>query len=350
MRPTILIGDCPIGTGHPCFIIAEAGVNHNGDVNLAKQLIEVAASAGANAVKFQTFKAETLVSPIAEMAEYQKNNFRKDLSQFEMIQQLELSFDAFRELKEFAQSRGALFLSTPFDVESANFLDEIGVPAFKVSSGDLTDFRLLDCLARKKKPVVLSTGMSDLHEVETAVEVLKAAGSEELAILHCVSNYPADAKDMNLRSIQTLSQVFKVPVGLSDHSLGQTVTLAAVALGACIIEKHFTVNKAMIGPDHKCSLEPHELQTLVQEIRQVEAALGDGRKVPRACERPISEVVRRSIVLAQDVDENECIAAPMLACLRPGTGIPPQFLSSVQGRRLVRSMKKGDVLHWEDII
>jgi N-acetylneuraminate synthase len=263
----IQVGNKLIGPGQPVFVIAEAGVNHNGDLKLARALIDVAVEAGADAVKFQTFRAERLATPDAPKAEYQVQTTGNAESQFEMLRRLELSADAHRELQAYCHERGIIFLSTPFDEEAVDLLDESGVAAFKISSGDLTNSPLLEHVASKGKPVILSTGMSELSELIEAVSVLNTAGCENPVLLHCVSNYPADPAEVNLRAMQTMRSAFDVPVGFSDHTQGIDVALAAVALGACVIEKHFTLDRTMPGPDHRASLEPTELRELVRSIR-----------------------------------------------------------------------------------
>ena len=293
---TIHIDSRKIGWGEPVFIIAEAGVNHNGDLQTAEKMVDVAAEAGADAVKFQTFRADEVVSEAAPKARYQIENTGEGGSQLEMLKRLELSPDAHRKLIERCHARGIMFLSTPFDFPSADLLERLSVPAYKVPSGEITNWPFLEHIASKGKPIILSTGMSDLNEVEQAVKVLRAAGCSELLILHATSSYPATAASSNLRAMQTLSDFFHTPIGLSDHTIGIEVALAATALGACILEKHFTLDRSLPGPDHKASLEPAELRSLVRGIRAVESALGDGRKQPTPSEEDVRRVARRSIV------------------------------------------------------
>ena len=262
------IGDKLIGEEEPCFIIAEAGVNHNGSVELAKKLIDAAKDAGADAVKFQTFKAESVVVKDAQKAEYQKETTGEG-SQYEMIKKLELTEEDFRELADYAKEKDIMFLSSPFDKESVDLLNELDVPAFKVGSGEITNLPLLRYIAKKEKPIILSTGMSTLGEIEEALDVIRSEGVEDIILLHCVSNYPARIEDVNLRALGTLKQAFKLPVGFSDHTLGITAPIAAVALGACVIEKHFTLDRNLPGPDHKASLEPEELKEMAKAIREV---------------------------------------------------------------------------------
>lgn len=343
-KNTIYIEKRKIGSGHPCFIIAEAGVNHNGSLDLARQLIDVAVDAGCDAVKFQTFITEKVCSPDAPKATYQKETTESDESQIDMIRKLELSFEAFRELRDYCIDKGILFLSTPFDYESADFLNELPVPAFKVPSGEITNIYFLEHLARKNKPLIISTGMATMDEVALAVETACAAGNKKIALLQCVSNYPAAPSSMNLTAMHTLANAFGVPVGLSDHSVGIEISIAAAALGACIIEKHFTLDHALPGPDHRASLEPSELVNLVKSIRNVEAALGDGIKQPAAEELNTAQVARRSLVAAERIPAGTAITAEMLDILRPGTGLPPAMRPHVLGRRPHQDIQAGTIL------
>lgn len=336
-----------VGPNHPCFIIAEAGVNHNGSLESARQLIDVAVQAGADAVKFQTFKAERLATPDAPKAEYQLRNTGGTESQYEMLQRLELSEDAHRDLLTYCQERGILFMSTPFDEGSADFLDELNIAVFKIPSGEVTNLPFVEHVARKQKPLIVSTGMADLNEVETAVRTIEASGNPSLILLHCVSNYPASSADANLRAMQTMQETFNVAVGYSDHTLGIEVALAAVALGACVIEKHFTLSRDLPGPDHRASLEPEELAAMVRGIRTVEAALGHGRKEPAASEAEIAAVARRSLVAALDLSAGTELTERMIAIRRPGTGLPAAMLSEIVGRRLRVPARAGALLTLE---
>lgn len=353
MNPnTIEIAGPKIGWGHPCFIIAEAGVNHNGDIELAKRLVDVAAKAGADAVKFQTFRAERVVSATAPKAEYQLQTTDVAESQLEMLRRLELSPEAHRELQTYCQERGVLFMSTPFDEKSADLLDELGVPVFKIGSGEITNWPFLGYVARKGKPIILSTGMSYLSEVDEAVRVIRDAGNDQndqLVLLHCVSNYPADPADANLRAMRTMATAFQVPVGYSDHTPGIEVALAAVALGACVIEKHFTLERNLPGPDHRASLEPHELQALVVGIRTIELALGNGAKQPARSEAGNRVIVRRSLAAAFDIPEGTVLSSDMLKALRPATGISPALVEHVVGGRIRRSLTSGQLIAWSDL-
>lgn len=338
-----------IGKGRPCFIIAEAGVNHNGDVNLAKKLIDVAKEAGADAVKFQTFKAEEVVTKTAEKAAYQKIATGTEESQFDMIKKLELSPEGFRELSGYAKEKGILFLSTPAAKESVDFLDEIGVPAFKVGSGDVTNLPLLRYISQKQKPVILSTGMSTLDEIEEALKIIQHEGVEEIILLHCVSSYPVKVEDTNLRAMETLRDAFKLPIGLSDHSMGITIPIAAVALGACVIEKHFTLDKSLPGPDHRASLEPDELKHMIRAIRDVEKAMGSGIKIPTAKEEENKKVVRRSLVARVDIPKGAIITEEMLDFKRPGLGIEAKHIERVVGAKAKAGFRKDAIITWNKI-
>jgi len=349
MIAKVTIADRFIGEGQPCFIIAEAGVNHNGDANLAKKLIDVAKEAGADAVKFQTFKAEEVVTQDAQKAEYQKETTGAEESQFDMIKKLELTGRDFEELSTYAQEKGIIFLSTPGGKESVDLLDRLGVPAFKVGSGEITNFPLLKHIARRRKPIILSTGMSTLGEVEEALQVLGKEGAEEIVLLHCVSCYPAKMEDMNLKAMQTLRQAFALPVGLSDHTIGITMPIAAVALGACVIEKHFTLDKNLPGPDHRASLEPEELQQMVRAIRDVGKAMGNAIKEPTEEEEKNKKVARRSIVAKVDILEGTIITEEMLGIKRPGTGIEPKYIEEIAGATTKVDIKRNGRITWSKI-
>lgn len=348
MKTKIKTGSKMIGEGEPCFIIAEAGVNHNGDINLAKKLIENAKDARADAVKFQTFKAENVVIKKAEKADYQKTT--KEESQYEILKKLEFTEEDFRELSYYAKEKDILFLSSPFDKESVDLLYELDVPAFKVGSGEITNFPLLRYIARKEKPIILSTGMSTLGEVEEALNAIRNEGVDDIILLHCVSNYPTRIEDVNLSVMETLKQAFKLPVGFSDHTLGITATIAAVALGAAVIEKHFTLDRNLPGPDHKASLEPDELKEMVKAIRDVEKALGDGVKRPTRDEEEIKKVARRSIVAKIAIPKGTIITEDMLDVKRPGTGIEPKYMERVIGRMAKVSIRFGEQIAFEKLL
>lgn len=327
------------------FIIAEAGVNHNGDIHRAKHLIDVAREAGCDAVKFQTFKAEKLVTPHAPKASYQLKTTSAAESHFEMLRCLELSFEHHKKLYDYCLKKGILFMSTPFDEDSADFLDTLGVPVFKIPSGELTNSLFLAHIARKGKPLILSTGMSHLQEVQDAVEIFKKTKNKNFALLHCVSQYPTDPQDVNLKAMDTLAHIFHVPVGFSDHTLGIEISLAAVARGAQIIEKHFTLDRNLKGPDHKASLEPLELKALVRGIRNIEVALGHGRKEPASGENEVAKVSRKSLVAAQDIPMGTSLSEEHLAAKRPGTGLSPAMKPYVLGKKVKVFIRRNQLIH-----
>ena len=280
----------------PCYIIAEAGINHNGDVKRACQLIDVACQSEANAVKFQTFIPDDLLVNDASLADYQRQNVGNQLTQYEMLSDLQLQHEEHRKLFSYCNQNNIDFLSTPFEEKSGDFLHSLDVKAFKIPSGEITNLPFLSHMAEKQKPIILSTGMSSLGEVEAAVEVIEKQGNKEIIILHCVSQYPAPFDDLNLTAMETLNKAFGYPIGFSDHSIGIEASLAAVALGARVIEKHFTLSRSFEGPDHKASLEPNELKALVHCVRNIEKALGNGRKIQQICEENTVTVARKSIV------------------------------------------------------
>jgi len=338
-----------IGEGHPCFVIAEAGVNHNGSLELANQLVEAAAHAGADAVKFQTFQAEKVISAGTPKAEYQKQTTGSTEQQLEMVRRLEMPERMTRSVAAHATSVGIMFLSTAFDEDSVDLLGDIGVPAFKVSSGDVTNLPLLEFIGRKGKPVILSTGMSYLEEVRCAVGTLLAAGCPEFALLHCVSSYPADPREANLRVLRTLRDTFNVPVGFSDHCMDDELAIAAVAMGANIVEKHITLDVNLPGPDHRVSLSPETFKSLVQSIRVVERALGDGVKRPYPCEQNVRDLARRSIVAALTIAPGAIITREMLAFKRPGTGISPGQWKELVGKRAAHEIPSDSLITMKDL-
>jgi len=347
MRP-VVIGSRAIGPDRPCFVVAEAGVNHNGRLDLALNLVDAAADAAADAVKFQTFSADRLASRRAPPFPYVAGDDGR-LSQHEMLRRLELPREMHAPIRARCVERGLMFLSTPFHEGDADWLDDFGVPAFKVPSGEITNLPFLRHVAGKGKPVILSTGMSTLAEVARAVEAVAGAGNPDLVLLHCVSDYPANPADANLRAMDTMRRAFDVPVGFSDHTLGREVALAAAALGASVVEKHFTVDRGLPGPDHRASLEPHELTDLVAGIRLVESALGSGRKRPAAGELATSLCVRKSIVAVRDLKAGEQLSPDLLVVRRPGNGLPPDALPFLVGRRLMRDVEAGDLIAPEDL-
>jgi N,N'-diacetyllegionaminate synthase len=343
------IGDRQIDEGHPCYVIAEAGVNHNGSLELAQRLVESAAQAGADAVKFQTFHAEKVISASAPKADYQKETTGNTERQLEMVRRLEMPESMTRAVAAHAARVGIAFLSTAFDEQSVDLLDDIGVPAFKVGSGDVTNLPLLEFVGRKRKPVILSTGMSYLEEVKSAVETLLAAGCQELAILHCVSSYPADPREANLRVLQTLRDTFHVPIGFSDHCMDNEIAIAAVAMGANIVEKHITLDVNLPGPDHRVSLSPEKFKSLVQSICLVERALGDGVKRPYPGEQNVLDLARRSIVAAHTIAPGAIITREMLDFKRPGTGIPPGQWKQLVGKRAAHEIAYDSLITLKDL-
>ncbi len=331
----------------PVFIIAEAGVNHNGGVNDAKRLIEAAHEAGADAVKFQTFRADELAGGDAEKSSYQERTTDKNESLWRMLKKLELSVAAHYELWEHCRKVGIPFLSTPFDNDSVALLDRMGVSLFKVSSGDITNIPLLERVAATHKPIILSTGRSTLEEVGEAVMALDRVGGAPPALLHCVSNYPAPFSDLNLRAMVTMRETFGTVVGYSDHSAGIEAPIAAVALGARIIEKHLTLNRFAPGPDHHASLEPMQFTAMVRAIRNIETALGDGEKKPAPCELEGRQRVRRGLAAREAIPRGVRLTEEMVAVLRPADGIPPKHLSGVIGRITVSSIAAGTPIKWD---
>ncbi len=315
------------------FIIAEAGVNHNGSVALAKKLIDVAAESGVDAVKFQTFKTENLVSKNAQKADYQKETTDKEESQFDMIKKLELDLDTHRELMAYCQEKNIMFLSTPFDHDSIDMLDNLGLEIFKVPSGEITNLPYLRHIGSLNKKVILSTGMADMGEIEDALDVLTEAGTpkENITVLHANTMYPTPMEDVNLRAMVTIGNTFDIPFGYSDHTLGIEVDIAAVAMGASVIEKHFTLDKTMEGPDHKASLEPSELKNMVKAIRNIEKALGSSIKKPSNSEKPNMVVARKSIVAARPIKKGDLLSEENLSVKRPGDGISPMRWDEVVG-------------------
>jgi len=330
-----------------CFIIAEAGVNHNGSLELAKKLIDAAAEAGADAVKFQTFTAEKLVTKKAEMAEYQKQNTGRQQTQYEMLKRLELDYDAHLELYNHCKHRNIMFISTPFDFESVDLLERLGIEVYKIGSGDLINMPLLQHVASKGKPIILSTGMANLGEIEEAIEWIKQEGNDDIILLHCTSNYPVSHEDVNLRAMETMRQAFKLPVGYSDHTVGIEVSIAAAALGACVIEKHFTLDKNMEGPDHKASLNPKELREMIKSIRNVEKSMGDGIKRCMPRELNVKRVARKSIVAGCDINKGEIITKEKIAIKRPGNGLPPKYWEYFLDKKARRDIKEDEILSFD---
>jgi N-acetylneuraminate synthase len=343
----IRIGGKIIGDKEPCFVIAEAGVNHNGSLDQAKKLIDAAYAAKADAVKFQTFSAERIASRDAIKAEYQKETTDAAESQYAMLKRLELNLADFSTLAEYAKNKGILFLSSPFDRKSVDILEEIGIDAYKIPSGEITNIPLLKYIAHKEKPVILSTGMADLQEIQESFRVLKKGGADQIVLLHCVTSYPASLDVLNLRVMETLRKSFRVPVGFSDHTLGILAAVVARTLGACIIEKHFTLDKKLPGPDHKASLEPDELCRMVEAIRTVDITLGDGMKRISPEEMMIKRIARKSLVAGSDIPAGSIITAEMIEVKRPGDGIEPRYYEQVIGKKAKTRIRKDSLLSWE---
>ncbi|EAI3899044.1 N-acetylneuraminate synthase [Campylobacter coli] len=320
------------------LVIAEAGVNHNGDLNLAKKLIDVASEAGADYVKFQTFKTELCISKNAQKAEYQLKTTSKIESQFEMVKKLELSKQAHEILIEYCKERNIKFLSTAFDLKSIDLLVELGIDIFKIPSGEITNLPYLRKIAQLNKKIILSTGMATLGEIEKALGVLVENGTEreKIIILHCNTEYPTPFEDVNLKAMKTIKEAFKLPVGYSDHTLGITIPIAAVSMGACVIEKHFTLDKAMQGPDHLASLEPSELKAMIKAIRELEKAFGDGIKKPSKSESKNINIGRKSLVAISPIKKGDLFTESNLGIKRPGNGISPMEWDNIIGKIATR--------------
>ncbi len=329
--------------GH-VFIIAEAGDNHNGNFDNAIKLVDKAVEAGADCVKFQTFVTEEVISKYAQMADYQKKNMGKTESQFDMVKRLELSFDRFKEIQAYCKKKGILFLSTPFDLPSIAFLNQIDVPFFKLPSGEVTNYPYLVAMAETHKDIIMSTGMCTMEEIRAAITVLEENGAGKITLLHCNTEYPTPYEDVNLKAMETMRLAFGKEVGYSDHTLGIEVPIAAVAMGAVVIEKHFTLDKNMEGPDHKASLEPQELAAMVSGIRKIEAALGSGEKKPSPSEKKNIEIARKSIVARRAIQAGELLTEENLAVKRPGNGINPMSYPKVLGTRAIRDFEEDQLI------
>lgn len=330
----IKLGGRWVGEGEPCFIIAEAGSNHDGKLKQAKQLIDIAVEAGADAIKFQTFKAEKLALP-----KYAKEMYKS-------LEKYQLKAEWHAELKKYADELEIIFLSTPFDEESVDLLDKMGVPAFKVASGDLTHLPLLEYIAKKRKPMIVSTGGGSLGEVEEAINTIRNQGNNEIILMHCVSNYPAKIEDANIRAMVNMRLAFHLPVGYSDHSLGSLVPLATVAVEACIIEKHITLDRSLPGPDHPFAMEVNEFQEMVKSIRLLEKALGNGAKHRVENEKAEVKIARRSLFADVNIPKGTKISKEMIKIARPGIGIPPKHLTLIIGKEAKVDIKEDDVLTW----
>ena len=326
------------------FIIAEAGVNHNGSFNIAKELVDTAKTAGVDAIKFQTFKAQNLVSKNADKANYQKANTGNSDKQIDMLKKLELSFEEFSSLKKYCDHLGIMFLSTPFDLESLEFLSTLDIPLFKIPSGEITNLPYLIKIAQTKKDVILSTGMCEIEEIREAIEVLKKYGTENISLLHCTTEYPTPFDEVNLNAMLTLKQTFNLNIGYSDHTQGIEVPVAAVAMGATIIEKHFTLDKNMDGPDHKASLNPQELMDMVSAIRNIEMAMGNGKKKPTKSEINNKKIARKSIVAVRNIKIGEVFTEDNITIKRPGDGISPMKWFDVLGKSASRDFQEDELI------
>lgn len=316
-----------------CLIIAEAGVNHNGDVNLALKLCDAAKEVGADVVKFQTWKTEEIITQNVAQAEYQQENTGVSESQFDMLKKLELSYDEFRRVKEYCDSIGIMFASTADEAESLDFLIPLGIPFIKIGSGEIGNVSYLRYMGSKGMPIILSTGMSSLADIDISLQALREGGATDITLLHCTTSYPCEFENVNLNAMNTIRDAFKLPVGYSDHTLGNTVSIAAVAMGAKVIEKHFTLDKNMEGPDHKASSDPEEFASLVREIRNIEAAMGNGKKEATKVEKKISQVVLKRIVAKKPIKQDQIITENDICVKRNDTGLPCNKWDIIIGTR-----------------
>jgi N,N'-diacetyllegionaminate synthase len=342
----IVIGDKKIGSEHPCYIVAEAGINHNGSLEMARDLIEVAVAAGADAVKFQTFNPSQVFTKSAIKAAYQKTGPNDQETAYEMVERLALSYDDFRHLNEFARSKGITFFSKGHK-EDIDFLVEIGVPMLKVDSSQVVWHSYIGKVAEQHMPIILSTGTCTLGDIERALDIVYAAGHEKVVVLQCTTAYPTPLDQINLRAMATLQGAFDVQVGFSDHSEGLEASLAAVALGAVMIEKHFTLDRTLTGPDHQASLEPEELADLVRKIRKVEIAMGSPVKRPTSLEKENMRAVRRSIVAETAIGLGDKLNSANLSFKRPAGGLGEEFMEVIRGRLATRDIEEGEVINWD---
>lgn len=331
------------------YLIAEIGVNHNGDMSLAREMVLAARHAGADAVKFQTFTAAALATSGTPKVRYQEDTTSRTETHYEMLRKLELGRKEHHDLVAFCAKTGVDFLSTPYDIDSAKFLAELGVKMFKTASADLVDLPLQQYIASIRKPVIVATGMAGLGEVEQVVDIFEKANNPHLILLHCVSNYPCSDEALNLRAMNSLAGAFGLPVGYSDHSEGSLAAVISVSMGAKVIEKHFTINKTLPGPDHKASATPAEFAELVLNVRRAERMLGSSRKACQTEERQMAEVSRKSLVVARAMHAGEILKASDLRLMRPGTGIPASFIPLVEGRRIQFDLGALHQLRWNDL-
>lgn len=332
------------------YVIAEAGVNHNGSVKNAFKMIDCAKECGCDCIKFQTFKTDALVTSNAPKADYQMRNTNGSNNQFAMLKSLELNDREFEELKAHCNEIGIEFMSTPFDIESVDVLEKIGVTRYKISSGDINNKQLLQYVAKTGKSMVVSTGMSTIEEVRKAVDWIEQVGNHQITLLHCTSNYPTSYDEVNMKAMQTLQQKFGYPIGYSDHTKGDLASIVAVAMGATVIEKHFTLDKNMEGPDHKASLNVEELKEMVDDIRAVETIMGSGVKQPMKSELNTRSVARKSVVLAHNIQKGEILKKEDLVLKRPGNGLAPEYLDELIGKVLVRNMRAEEMITWKDVV
>jgi len=339
-----------IGKNCPIFLIAEAGVNHNGSMIIAKKLIDIAGEAKVDAVKFQTFKTEDLILKSTPKASYQKKDVNDKEDFFEMIKRYELTKNQFEDIRDYCIKKDLIFLSTPFDESSVNLLEELKVPAYKVGSGDMNNFPLLKLICLKKKPILLSTGMANFEEVAASVNFLKSNGIEEIVLFQCTTNYPADYEEINLNVIDTFKKEFpEILLGFSDHAIGIETSIGAAAKGVRVIEKHFTLDKEMIGPDHKASLNPNELKNWVQSIRNLEKSLGSFKKKPTKKELEIAKIVRKSIVTLKNIKRGDVLNGENIGIKRPGIGTSPVDFEKFIGKKINRDVRIDSFIYWEDI-
>lgn len=345
----VKIGNHWIGDGEPCFIIAEAGSNHNRDFKQALRLIDVAVESGADAVKFQTYSAETIYSKKTPMASYLKNKnlVEEGETLWDIIKRIEIPREWHKGLNNYCNKKGIMFLSTPFDIKAVDELEEVDMKAYKIASFEITHLPLLEYVSKTGKPIILSTGMANLSDIETALEVIYKHGNNQVVLLHCAINYPPRYEDLNLRAMETMRQAFQLPVGFSDHTLGITSDIAAVALGACVIEKHLTLDRTLPGPDHPFALEPDELKAMVDSIRNTEKALGSPIKKHTEAEKELYRIGRRSLVAACNIPKGTIITKDMIDVKRPGYGIPTKMIDVVIGKMAKVDIEEDDIITWE---
>jgi len=350
MIKKIKIGNKYIGEKYPVFIIAEAGVNHNGKLSLALRLVDAAKKAGADAVKFQTFVVEEGTPKFLEKADYQKRNTSAVESMYEMLKKLEFGLKEFKKLKNYCQQKNIIFLSTPCDFKSLKILDEVGVEAFKIGSGDLTFLPLIKEAAKRNKPLIVSTGMAKMAEIKEAVKTIEKTGNKKIAILQCTTDYPSRLQNINLNVLCTFQNTFNYPIGFSDHTMGIESAIAAVALGAKVIEKHLTLNKKMQGPDHRASLEPSKFAAMIKSIRNVESAMGSSVKKPTKTEIEIAKKIRKSVVATRNLRKGEILNKTNTKIMKPEGGIPPKYWEKIIGKILKNDKQPFQHIYWKDIL